>query len=323
MKAFVQHRFGGPDELKLEEREPPKPTDDQLLVKLLAVSLNGSDRESLVGKPLYARIGAGLGNPRGRILGSDIAGRVEIAGKNVTEFAPGDEVFGELPGYVGGFAEYVRTSGRTLARKPTSLTFEQAAAIPQAGVIALRGIRDQGQVQPGQRVLINGAGGSAGSFAIQLAKLQGAEVTGVDNAGKLNFMRSLGANHVIDYAKQDFAMSGILYDLILDVIAHRSVFAVRRALAPKGTYFMVGGSVAAMLQIVLLGALVGRRKGKRLRVLFVPQNRRDLLAITELCESGKVVPAIDRQYSFEEIPEAMRYFGHGRAKGKVVISLNG
>ncbi len=201
MKAITYYRYGTPDVLTLEEVEQPTPTDDQLLIKVHAVSINGSDRENLVGKPLYVRM-AGLRQPRYPILGSDIAGHVVSVGKNITEFQPGDEIFGEIPGYHGGFAEYVCTGGATMIRKPAALTFEQAAAIPQAGVIALQGIRETGQVQPGQRVLINGAGGSAGSFAVQLAKLSGAEVTGVDGADKLDFMHALGADHVISLIKR-------------------------------------------------------------------------------------------------------------------------
>ena len=228
-------------------------------------------------------------------------------------------MFGELPGYHGGFAEYVCTHGRTMALKPASLTFEEAAAIPQAGVIALQGIRDKGQVHPGQKVLINGAGGSGGSFAIQLAKLYGAEVTGVDNTGKLDFMRSLGADHVIDYTKEDFTKNGKQYDLILDLIAHRSVFAYQRALRPNGTYFFVGGSVAVISQILFLGPWIKRTTAKNIRILAVPQNRTDLIAIKELCEAGKIIPMIDRRYALSDVPEALRYVGEGRAKGKVVI----
>lgn len=320
MKAIVYEKYGSPDVLHLTELEKPTPTDDQILIKVHAVSINGSDREGLIGKPLYARMG-GLLRPGNKILGSDIAGRVEVSGKNNTEFKPGDEVFGELPGYHGGFAEYVCTRGETMALKPASLTFEQAAAIPQAGVIALRGIREKGAVQPGQKVLINGAGGSAGSFAIQFAKLYGAEVTGVDNAGKLEFMRALGADHAIDYTKENFTEGGKQYDLILDLIAHRSVFACQRALRPNGTYFFVGGSVAVIFQILLLGPLIRKTTGKNIRMLVVPQNRKDLISITELCEAGKIVPVIDRHYSLSEVPQALRYVGEGRAKGKVVITL--
>lgn len=322
MKAIVYEKYGTPDVLHLAELEKPAPADDQILIQIHAVSINGSDREGLVGKPLYARM-RGLIKPGVTILGSDIAGRVEAAGKNHTEFKPGDEVFGEIPGYHGGFAEYVCTSGKTLALKPASLTFEQAAAIPQGGVIALHGIREQGQVQPGQKILINGAGGSGGSFAIQLAKLAGAEVTGVDSTGKLDFMRSLGADHVIDYTREDFTRSGSQYDLILDLVAHRSVFSVQRALLPQGVYFFVGGSVAVLFQLLILGSLIRKRTGKGIRMLGVPQSRKGLLAITELCEAGKIRPVIDRVYPLAEVPEAMRYVGQGDAKGKVVISVIG
>jgi len=321
MKAIVYEKYGSPDELHLAEQEKPFPADDEILIKVHAVSINGSDREGLIGKPLYSRMG-GLLRPGNKILGSDIAGRVEFTGKNNTEFKPGAEVFGEIPGYHGGFAEYVCTHGKTMALKPSSLTFEQAAAIPQGGVIALNGIREKGQVQAGQKVLINGAGGSGGSFAIQLARLYGAEVTGVDSTGKLDFMRSLGADHVVDYTKEDFTRSGRRYDLILDLIAHRSVFACRRALQPNGAYYFVGGSVAVIFQILLFGSWIRRTTAKNIRMLAVPQNRKDLIAITELCEAGKILPIIDRRYSLEEAPEAMRYVGEGRAKGKVVINID-
>lgn len=322
MKAIVYDAYGPPDVLRLADVETPAPKDDQIRIKVRAVSINGSDREHLIGKPIYARMG-GLRKPGNPILGSDIAGQVEAVGKNHTEFKTGDEVFGELPGYHGGFAEYACTDGKTLAHKPASLTFEQAAAIPQAGVIAWRGICNQGRVQPGQRVLINGAGGSAGSFAIQLAKLSGAEVTGVDNLHKLDFMRSLGADHVIDYAQDDFTQSGKQYDLILDLIAHRSAFTYQRALRPGGTYFFTGGSVAVLFQISLMGPLIKGTTGKNVRMLAVPQNRNDLMAISELCESGKITPVIDRHYSLAEVPQAFHYINEGRAKGKIVVTVDG
>lgn len=320
MKAVVYGKYGSPDVLHLVEIPKPTPADDEILIQVLAVSINGSDREGLIGKPMYSRIG-GLLRPRNKILGSDIAGRVEFVGKNHTEFKAGDEVFGEIPGYRGGFAEYVCTHGKTMMLKPTGLTFEQAAAIPQAGVIALRGICDEGQVKPEQKVLINGAGGSAGSFAVQLAKLCGAEVTGVDHTNKLDFLRSLGADQVMDYSREDFTKSGQQYDLILDLIAHRSVFAYQRALRPGGTYFFVGGSLAALFQVLLLGPLIRKATGKSIRLLVVPQNRKDLISITEICKAGKVVPAIDTLYSLNEVPEAFRYIGESHAKGKVVITL--
>lgn len=320
MKAFVYRRYGSPDVLQLEEMAKPVPRDNQLLLKIHAVSLNGSDREGLIGKPLYARIG-GLRKPGNPILGSDIAGRVEEVGKNNTEFEVGEDVFGEIPGYHGGFAEYVCMRGETLARIPPGMTFEEAAAIPQGGVIALNGIREKGQVQPDQKVLINGAGGSAGMFAVQLAKLYGAEVTGVDNTYKLDFLRSLGADHVVDYTREDFTRSGNRFDLILDLIAHRGAFAYARALKPGGTAFFVGGSVATLFQILLLGPMIRRLTGKFLRLLAVPQNRKDLIAVTELCTAGEIRPVIDRKYLFGEIREAMRYVGEGRARGKVVITI--
>jgi NADPH:quinone reductase-like Zn-dependent oxidoreductase len=319
MKAVVYTEYGSPDVLQLKEVAKPAPTDDEILIKVHAVSINRSDWEGLRGEP-FVRIG-GLLKPRHQILGSDIAGRVEMAGRNHSQFQPGDEVFGEMWDYHGGFAEYVCTRGRAWAPKPASLTFEEAAAIPQAGVIALQGIRDKGQVQPGQKVLINGAGGGAGSFAVQLAKLYGAEVTGVDNTGKLDFLRSLGADHVMDYTREDFTKNGKQYDLILDLVAHRSVFAYQRALKPNGSYFAVGGSLATVFQILLLGPWMRRTTGKNIRLLAVQRNRKDLVSITELCEAGKVVPVIDRRYPLREVPEALRYLGEGRAKGKVVITV--
>lgn len=320
MKAVVYYRYGSPDVLKLADVEKPTPQEEEILVKVHAVSVNRSDWEGLTGKPLYVRLG-GLRKPGHPILGSDIAGRVEVAGKNHRLFKPGDEVFGEMGNYHGGFAEYVCTRGRAWALKPAGMTFEAAAAIPQAGVIALQGIREQGQVQPGQKVLINGAGGGAGSFAVQLAKLYGAEVTGVDNTGKLDFMRSLGADHVVDYTREDFTKSGKQYDLILDLIAYRSAFDYARALRPNGHYYAVGGSVVTFLQILLLGPWIRRTTGKHTHLLAVQRNRKDLEFITELCEMGKVVPVIDRRYPLSEVPEALRYLGEGRAKGKVVITV--
>ncbi len=320
MKAIVYAEYGQPDVLQLKEVAKPAPTDDEVLIKVHAVSVNRSDWEGLIGKPLYARIG-GLRKPSNKILGSDIAGRVKMAGKNNNQFQPGDEVFGEMGDYHGGFAEYVCASGRILALKPADMTFEEAAAIPQAGVIALQGIRDKGQIQPGQKVLINGAGGGAGMFAIQLAKLYGAEVTGVDNTGKLDFMRSLGADHVIDYTREDFTKNGKQYDFILDLIAYRSAFAYARALKPNGSYYAVGGSVATFLQFLLIGPWIRRASGKHVRVLAVQRNRKDLEYITELCKTRKIIPVIDKRYSLSEVPEALRYLGEGRAKGKVVITV--
>jgi len=320
MKAVVRHRYGSPDVLHLTEMEKPVPKDDQILVRIHAVSINGSDREALIGKPFYVRVG-GLFKPGHPILGSDIAGQVEAVGGNHAEFQVGDEVFGEIPGYKDGFAEYVCLSGKTLLKKPAGLTFEQAAAIPQGGVIALHGIRKKGDVQPGQKVLINGAGGSAGTFAVQLAKLAGAEVTAVDNSHKMEFLRSLGADHVIDYANEDFTKNEEKYDLILEMIAHRSAKAYARALKPGGTAYFVGGSVATIFQILILGPRIKRKTGKNVHMLMVPQNRTDLIAITELVQAGKIRPVIDRTWPLSETAEAMRYVAEGRALGKVVIQV--
>jgi len=318
MKAVTYDGYGSPDVLKLEEVEKPAPTDDEVLIKVHAVSLNRSDWEGLTGKPLYARLG-GFRKPGNPILGSDIAGRVEVVGKNNDQFQAGDEIFGEMEDYHGGFAEYVCTRGTTWMRKPAGLIFEQAAAIPQAGVIALQGIRDK--VQSGRAVLINGAGGGTGSFAIQLAKSYGAEVTGVDNTEKLDFMRSLGADHVIDYTRQDFTRNQNRYDLILDLIAYRSAFAYARALKKNGSYYAVGGSVATLLQFFLFGPWIRRTSEKNVRLLVVQRNRKDLEYITQLCVDGKVKLVIDKQYPLSGVPEALRYLGEGHAKGKVVITV--
>ncbi|HEU4521162.1 MAG TPA: NAD(P)-dependent alcohol dehydrogenase [Thermoanaerobaculia bacterium] len=314
-------RYGSPDELHLEEVPKPVPSDDEMLVKVHAVSVNRSDWEGLTGKPLYARMN-GLRKPRLQILGSDVAGRVEAVGKDHRDFRPGDEVFGEMESYNGGFAEYVCTRGRDWAAKPPAMTFEDAAAIPQAGVIALQGIRDGGRVQAGQQVLINGAGGGAGTFAIQLAKADGAEVTGVDNSAKLDFMRSVGADHVIDYTREDFTRSGRQYDLILDVVAERPVSAYARALRPGGTYYAVGGSVPTLLQLLFAGPILKWAGNRSLRVLVVRRNRRDLMRVTELCLAGTLAPKIERTYALDEVPDALRQLGEGRARGKLVITVS-
>lgn len=318
MKAVVYTEYGSPDVLQLKEVTKPTLADDEILIKIHAASVNRSDWEGLRGTPLYARFG-GLRRPSRPVLGSDIAGRVEVVGANHKRFQPGDEVFGETLERMGGFAEYVCVRGKAMALKPAGMTFEEVAAIPQAAVIALQGLR--GKVQPGQKVLINGAGGGAGSFAVQIARLYGAEVTAVDNTGKLDFLRSLGADHVIDHTQQDFTQNGEKYDLILDMVARHSVFACARVLKPAGSYFCVGGSIATLLQMLLLGPWINRTTGKTLGVLMVRPNPEDLVCITELCQAGKIAPVIDRCYPLEKVPEALRYIGEERAKGKVVISI--
>jgi NADPH:quinone reductase-like Zn-dependent oxidoreductase len=318
MKAVVYTRYGSPDVFRFTDVERPAPKDNELLVKVHAVSLNASDWEVLRGKPLYARV-MGPFRPRRHVLGSDIAGRVEAAGRSTTKFQPGDEVFADLLGSMGGFAEYACVPESALARMPAGMSYEEAAALPQAGAIALQGIRDNGQVQPGQKVLINGAGGGSGSYAVQLAKLHGAEVTGVDNAEKLGFMRSLGADHVIDYTRADFTRNGRTYDLILDLAAHRSALAYRGSLVPGGRYLYVGGSVATLLQVLLVGPLLGRAEGKELRLLVVRLGARHLAPMVALCQAGMIATVIDRRYRLSEVPEALRYLGEGHAKGKVVV----
>jgi NADPH:quinone reductase-like Zn-dependent oxidoreductase len=320
MKAVVYTRYGPPEVLRLTEVKVPVPRDGEVLVRVHAVSLNGSDWEALKGKPLYSRI-MGPFRPRFHVLGSDIAGRVEAVGPGTTRFEPGDEVFADILSHMGGFAEYVCVPESVLAPMPTGMTYEEAAALPQAGAIALQGIQDKGQVQPGQKVLINGAAGGSGMFAVQLAKLRGAEVTGVDNAEKLEFVRSIGADHVLDYQRADFTRSGRGYDLILDLAGHRSVFAYRRSLAAGGRYLYVGGSMATLLQVLLIGPLIGRGADKRIRVLAVRLGVRHLAPIVELCQAGKIAAVIDRRYELHEVPDALRYLGEGHAKGKVVVTV--
>jgi NADPH:quinone reductase-like Zn-dependent oxidoreductase len=321
MKAVVYTRYGSPDVLRVADVATPTPTHGEVLVRVRAVSLNRSDWEGLQGQPLYARLG-GLFRPRRHILGSDIAGQVEAVGPGTTALREGDDVFADALEHLGGFAEYVCLPEGVLARVPDGMTHEEAAALPQAGAIALQGVLDKGRVRPGDRVLVNGAGGGSGMYAIQLAKLHGAEVTGVDNTEKLEFMRSLGADHVVDYTEEDFTRNGRAYDVILDLAAHRSVFAYRRSLAPGGRYLYVGGSVATLLQTLLLGWLVGRAKRQQLRLLVVQQGVRHLARLVELCQTGKVVTHIDGRYRLAEAPEAMRYVGEGRAKGKVVVLVD-
>jgi NADPH:quinone reductase-like Zn-dependent oxidoreductase len=320
MKAVVYTRYGSPDVLRLTDVQQPAPKDNEVLVKVRAVSLNRSDWETLRGKPLYARIMGPL-RPRHHILGSDIAGRVEATGRATTKFQPGDDVFADILGSMGGFAEYVCVPERALAPLPAGMSHEEAAALPQAGAIALQGILDKGQVQPGQKVLINGAGGGSGMYAVQLAKLGGAEVTGVDNPEKLEFIRSLGADHVIDYTRTDFTRNGRRYELILDLAAHRSALAYRGSLMPGGRYLYVGGSVATLMQVLLLGPLLGRAEGKQLRLLAVRLGVERLAPLVALCRAGTIATVIDRRYRLPEVPEALRYLGQGHAKGKLVAIL--
>ena len=319
MKAIVYTKYGPPDVLQLKEVEKPTPKDNEVLVKVHAASLNATDLEYLRGS-LISRLTGPL-KPKYKILGCDIAGRVEAVGRNVKQFQPGDEVFGDLSvcGF-GAFAEYVCVPENALALKPTSMTFEEAATIPQAAVLALQGLRDKRQIQPGQKVLINGAGGGVGTFAVQMAKSFGAGVTGVDSTNKLDMIRSLGADHVIDYTQEDFTKNGQRYDLILDVMGYHSIFDYKRALSPRGIYVLVGGSMALIFQVLFLGPWISMTGSKKMGILAQKPNK-DLAFIKGLFETGKVVPVIDRRYTLSEVPEALRYLGEGHAKGKVVITL--
>lgn len=314
MRAVVYERYGSLEMLRLDRVPVPSPSAGQVLVKVVATSLNLTDWEGLRGTPLYARIG-GLRTPSQPTLGSDIAGWVESVGEGVTGFRPGDAVYGDNLGLKGGFAEYAVAPESVLAHKPDELTFGEASTIPQAGAIALQGTAD---ISDGQRVLINGAGGGSGMFAVQLAKRRGAHVTGVDNDGKLDFMRSLGADAVIDYRSEDFTRTGP-YDRILDLVAHRSVFAYRRALAPGGRYRCVGGSVPSVLRIVTAGAVVGRLTGRRIGLLAVREGPTHFAPLADLIVAGDVDIHIDRTFGLDEVPEAIGFVGEGRTLGKVVV----
>jgi NADPH:quinone reductase-like Zn-dependent oxidoreductase len=316
MKTVVYDRYGPPAVLRVEEVPVPSPGPHQVLVEVAATSVNLSDWESLRGTPSYARIG-GLRAPKRRTLGSDIAGRVAAVGGAVTRLRTGDVVFGDNLQLMGGFAEYTLASEAALAHKPDGLTSAQASTLPQAGAIALQGTAG---VVAGQRMLINGAGGGSGSFAIQLAKRAGAHVTGIDNAGKLEFMRSLGADDVGDYRQQDFT-DFAPFDRILDLVATRSPFACRRALAPGGRYQCVGGAVRTLLPIVTVGALLGRATGRRVGMLAVKQGPTHFEPLAERCIAGDVTIHIDRTFGLDEVPEALAYVGEGRALGKVVVTL--
>lgn len=327
MKASVLTKYGLPDFIELKEVEKPTPGDNEVLVEVRASSINSWDWEILIGKPFVNRLMAGLLKPkRIKILGCDIAGRVEAVGKDVKQFRAGDEVFGDLSGCGwGGFAEYVCARDNALALKPAGMTFEQAAAIPQAGLLALQSLLYNGKIQLNKinrekKIIINGAGGGAGSFAVQMAKSVGAEVTGVDSAEKLDIMRSLGADHLIDYTQEDFTKNGQSYDLIIDMAAHHSIFDYKRSLSSGGIFVMVGGSTLRVNQLLLLGPFFSIIGSKKMGLLLHKANK-GLALMKKLLESGKVVPVIDRCYQLSEVAEALRYFGEGHAKGKVVISV--
>jgi NADPH:quinone reductase-like Zn-dependent oxidoreductase len=320
MKSILFSKYGPPDVLKLGDVAKPVPKVDEVLLKIHASSINSWDTDLLRGE-LTNRIIFGLRKPKIKTLGADVAGRVEAVGADVTRFSPGQEVWGDLSRHGwGGFAEYVCARENALALKPTNMTFEEAAAVPQAGLLALQGLRVIGRIQAGHQVLINGAGGGVGIFAVQIAKAIGARVTGVDSSNKLQAVLSAGADRVIDFALEDFTRCKNHYDLILDVIANRSIFDYLRALKPNGTYVTVGGELKRLLQIFILGRWINLASKKQLRVLAHKPNQ-GLDELKELIESGKVVSVIDGRYGLDEIQRAFRDFAQGTHRGKIVISV--
>ena len=322
MKAIVYHNYGSLNVLKLEEREKPTPQDNEVLVKIHAASVNALDQHLLRADPFLARLHSGLLKPKYQILGADIAGQVEAVGRNVEQFQPGDEVFGDIFACgLGGFAEYVCARENALVLKPANLSFEEAAAVPMAAVTALHGLRDKGQIQPGQKVLIHGASGGVGTFAVQIAKAFGAEVTAVCSTRNVDIARSMGADQVIDYTREDFTRNGQRYDLILAANGYHSIADYKRALRPKGTYVVTGGSMAQLFQAMLLGPWISMTGRKKMGSLTSKPNQKDLVFMKELLEAGKVVPVIERRYPLREVAEALRYLEEGHAKGKVVITV--
>lgn len=317
MRAWVYERYGSVDELELREMPTPSPAKGEVLVEVVATSVNLSDWEALRGSPGYARLG-GLRAPGRTVLGSDAAGRVVAVGDDVARFGVGDEVYGDNIPRRGGFAEYVAMPEHAVARKPPALTFGEASTIPQAGAIALQAVA---LGTPGERVLINGAGGGAGSFMVQLAVTKGMQVTAVDNEGKLGFLDRLGAHEVIDYRRTDFTRTGP-YDLIIDLVARRSVFAYRRALASRGRCLMVGGTLRTMLRMLAVGPVLGAVTGTRLGVLFVHEGARHFSPLADLCATGQVEIHLDRTFPFSEVPAALTFHGEGRAHGKVVVDMD-
>jgi NADPH:quinone reductase-like Zn-dependent oxidoreductase len=319
MKAIVYHKYGSPDVLKLEDIEKPIPGDDEVLVKVLAVSINSWDWDMLTGTPFEYRFFSGLVKPKStKLHGCDIAGQVEAIGNNVQRFQVGDKVFGDLSeGGWGAFAEYTCACENQLIRKPSTMTFAEAACLSHGGNLAVQGLIDFGQLKAGQRVLINGGCGSTGTLAIQIAKFFDATVTGVDRAEKLAMMRTLGADHVIDYMKEDFTKNGRQYDLIFDVKTTRSVIEYKRALGPHGIYATVGGNTSRILQLLFFRALSGN---KNIHMVGYKANK-DNAYLIELVEAGKLKPVIDKCFPLEETANAFRYFGRGQVNGKVVVTV--
>lgn len=322
MKAMIYTQYGSPDVIHLEDVEKPTPKDDEVLVKIEAASVNALDWHLLTADIFLIRLmGMGLFKPKNAILGADIAGRVEAVGKNARQFRPGDEVFGDI-GH-GGFAEYAVAPEQSLAPKPANLSFEAAAAVPVAALTALQGLRDCGKIQAGHKVLINGAAGGVGTFAVQIAKAFGAEVTAVCSTRNLEQARQLGADHVIDYTQENFTQGSQRYDLIFAANGYHPLSAYKRALAPKGIYVMAGGSAAQIFQPMILGGWMSEKDGRKLGNVSAHMNQKDLLTLKGMLETGKIIPVIDRRYPLGEVPEALRYLGSGHARAKLVIHITG
>jgi NADPH:quinone reductase-like Zn-dependent oxidoreductase len=319
MKAIVYEKYGSPDVMQLKEIGKPAPKDDEVLIKIHAASVNAYDWHFLTADIFLIRLmGGGLLKPKNTRLGADMAGRIEAVGKNVRQFLPGDEVFGMVN---GSFAEYACALESALALKPVHTSFDEAAAIPMAAITALQGLRDEGQIRAGQKVLINGASGGVGTFAVQIAKSFGAEVTAVCSTRNLDQALSIGADHVIDYTKEDFTKNGQQYDLVFAANGYHSLSAYKRALSPKGIYIMAGGSMAQIFQSMLMGSMMSETGGRKLAGVSAKRNQNDLVFIKELFEAGKVRSVMDRRYPLSEAAEALRYLGAGHARGKVVISV--
>lgn len=322
MKAIVCTKYGSPDDLQLKELAKPTPGENEVLVKVHVAALNDYDWSMVRGKPYLYRLMFGVLKPKKQIPGMEMAGKVEALGASVISFKIGDSVYGDISEYgFGSFAEYICINEKALVLKPDKMTFEEAASIPHASMLAVQGLIDVGKIKQGQSVLINGAGGGVGTFGLQLARLYGAEVTGVDSGDKLNMMKSIGFDHVIDYKKEDFTKNGKLYDLILDTKTNRSVFPYLRSLKPRGRYVTVGGYLTRLLQLFMLKGWVSRFSNKSMRIVGLKPNK-DLAYVSKLFEEGKIKPVIDGPYTLDEVPRVLQYFGDGKHKGKVLISIS-
>jgi NADPH:quinone reductase-like Zn-dependent oxidoreductase len=323
MKAIICTRYGPPEVLQLNDVAKPAPKDDEVLISVHAASVNSRDWRRMRANPFFIRLATGgFLKPKNVILGADMAGRVEAVGSDASQFQPGDEVFGVLSRYGGRtFAEYVCAGENEIALKPAKLSFEQAAAVPLAAITALQGLRDKGNIQPGQKVLVQGASGGVGTFAVQIAKAFGAEVTGVCSTRNLEMVRSIGADHVIDYKVEDFTQNGQQYDLILAVNGYHPLSDYLRALKPEGTYVVAGGSMFQLFQAARNGKRISKTGGQKIVVVSLEHNKKDLVFIKELLESGKIMPVIDGCYPLGETAKALRYFEKVHPKGKVVITM--